>query len=216
MSWRWSPSLTQVWSWVTGQKLKHKQTEVQKNSQYVFVRVNQISQEGWECQTSLNFFLFFSYQTPKYNQECHFSECLFEIMRTTNCFLQRMQPPLPLSCNALTAGQADSSLNASSDANYFCCHWDGRSSRVFWSNDRPSLLHSAAMRKLWRTASVLGPAFGALLWSKKQAADSDPASDYELKLVQVLFRHGARTPLKSIPDVMEVRPFLSDWTVCAL
>lgn len=61
------------------------------------------------------------------------------------------------------------------------------------------------MRKLWRTASVLGPAFGALLWSKKQAADSDPASDYELKLVQVLFRHGARTPLKSIPDVMEAQ-----------
>lgn len=66
------------------------------------------------------------------------------------------------------------------------------------------------MRKLCRTAGVLGMAFGTLLWSKKQTADSDTASDYELKLVQVLFRHGARTPLKSIPDVMEVRPFLSD------
>lgn len=31
------------------------------------------------------------------------------------------------------------------------------------------------------------------------------SSPYELKLVQVLFRHGARTPLKSIPDVLEVR-----------
>lgn len=80
----------------------------------------------------------------------------------------------------------------------------------FWSNGRPSFLRSAAMRKLWRTASILGPAFAALLWSKKQTAASAPSSDYELKLVQVLFRHGARTPLKSIPDVMEVRPFLSD------
>lgn len=73
-----------------------------------------------------------------------------------------------------------------------------------------SFIHSTAMRKLWRTASVLGPAMGALLWSKQQTAPSDPSSDYELKLVQVLFRHGARTPLKSIPDVMEVRAFPSD------
>ncbi|XP_054471466.1 lysophosphatidic acid phosphatase type 6 isoform X2 [Anoplopoma fimbria] len=74
------------------------------------------------------------------------------------------------------------------------------------------------MRNLWTKAGVLGSmsvAFGSMLWSQKQA-DSDqvassctsaytnPSSPYELKLVQVLFRHGARTPLKSIPDVMEV------------
>lgn len=65
------------------------------------------------------------------------------------------------------------------------------------------------MRNIWRTAKVLGPALGALLWSKKHTADSNPSSDYELKLVQVLFRHGARTPLKSIPGVMEVWPSFS-------
>uniref|UniRef100_A0A8C4S2X0 Acid phosphatase n=1 Tax=Erpetoichthys calabaricus TaxID=27687 RepID=A0A8C4S2X0_ERPCA len=30
-------------------------------------------------------------------------------------------------------------------------------------------------------------------------------SEYELKLVQVLFRHGARTPLKSLPGTLQVR-----------
>lgn len=45
-------------------------------------------------------------------------------------------------------------------------------------------------------------AFGSVLWSKTGA---DHTSPYDLKLVQVLFRHGARTPLKSIPDVMEVK-----------
>lgn len=49
-------------------------------------------------------------------------------------------------------------------------------------------------------------AFGSVLWSTKTAAD--PSPPYDLKLVQVLFRHGARTPLKSIPDVMEVKPLL--------
>lgn len=64
----------------------------------------------------------------------------------------------------------------------------------------------------------MGPAFAALLWSKKQTADPAASSDYELKLVQVLFRHGARTPLKSIPDVMEVRPspFRSNRLLCAV
>lgn len=71
-------------------------------------------------------------------------------------------------------------------------------------------LDSAAMRKFWRTVNVVGPTLAALLWSNKQTANSTLSSDYELKLVQVLFRHGARTPLKSIPDVMEVRPSLSD------
>ncbi|XP_068185473.1 lysophosphatidic acid phosphatase type 6 [Antennarius striatus] len=57
---------------------------------------------------------------------------------------------------------------------------------------------------------------GSLLWSQKKmesdqlasscaSDDTNPSSPYELKLVQVLFRHGARTPLKSIPDVMEVQ-----------
>uniref|UniRef100_A0A671W9Y0 Acid phosphatase 6, lysophosphatidic n=1 Tax=Sparus aurata TaxID=8175 RepID=A0A671W9Y0_SPAAU len=53
------------------------------------------------------------------------------------------------------------------------------------------------MRSLWTKAGVVGSvsmAFGSM-W----------CSPYELKLVQVLFRHGARTPLKSIPDVMEVQ-----------
>lgn len=75
------------------------------------------------------------------------------------------------------------------------------------------------MRSLWTKAGVLGSvsmAFGSVLWSQKKtesdqvasnctSADTNHASPYELKLVQVLFRHGARTPLKSIPDVMEVK-----------
>ncbi|XP_034741371.1 lysophosphatidic acid phosphatase type 6 [Etheostoma cragini] len=75
------------------------------------------------------------------------------------------------------------------------------------------------MRNLWTKAGVLGSvsvAFGSLLWSQKKtepdqdgsscsSADPKPSSQYELKLVQVLFRHGARTPLKSIPDVMEAQ-----------
>lgn len=78
------------------------------------------------------------------------------------------------------------------------------------------------MRNLWTKASVVGSvsvsmAFGSMLWSERKpepvqtdtystpAGDTCPASPYELKLVQVLFRHGARTPLKSIPDVMEAQ-----------
>lgn len=70
--------------------------------------------------------------------------------------------------------------------------------------------------------SVLGSvsvAFGSMMWSQKTesdqvassctSSDADASSPYELKLVQVLFRHGARTPLKSIPDVMEVKRFLA-------
>lgn len=63
--------------------------------------------------------------------------------------------------------------------------------------------------------AVLG---SSVFWAQQKNAEpvqanldlnSTPASDqsssqYELKLVQVLFRHGARTPLKSIPDVLEV------------
>ncbi|KAM7380430.1 hypothetical protein PAMP_003725 [Pampus punctatissimus] len=64
-------------------------------------------------------------------------------------------------------------------------------------------------RNLWTKAGVFGSmsmAFGSLLWSqKKTESDQVHPSPYELKLVQVLFRHGARTPLKSIPDVMEVQ-----------
>ncbi|XP_074550447.1 lysophosphatidic acid phosphatase type 6 [Halichoeres trimaculatus] len=73
------------------------------------------------------------------------------------------------------------------------------------------------MRYLWPRVCILGSAtFGSLLWSQKKTesdqsassrscADTDPSSAYELKLVQVLFRHGARTPLKSIPDVIEAQ-----------
>lgn len=74
------------------------------------------------------------------------------------------------------------------------------------------------MRKLWTKAGIISSvsaAFGSLLWSQKSndskqshpdsTPDIDPNSPYELKLVQVLFRHGARTPLKSIPNVMEVQ-----------
>ncbi|XP_046903600.1 lysophosphatidic acid phosphatase type 6 [Hypomesus transpacificus] len=78
------------------------------------------------------------------------------------------------------------------------------------------------MRNLWTKARVVGSvsvsmAFGSMLWSQKKPEpvhtdiSSTPAegmitaSAYELKLVQVLFRHGARTPLKSIPDVMEAQ-----------
>lgn len=66
------------------------------------------------------------------------------------------------------------------------------------------------------TTVVLG---SAVFWAQQKNTEpvhanldltSTPSSDqsssqYELKLVQVLFRHGARTPLKSIPDVLEVR-----------
>lgn len=75
------------------------------------------------------------------------------------------------------------------------------------------------MRKLWGKAGLFGSvsiAFGSLLWSQQKTnpdhvdshitpADTNSTSPYELKLVQVLFRHGARTPLKSIPDVMEAQ-----------
>ncbi|CAG5865685.1 unnamed protein product [Menidia menidia] len=76
------------------------------------------------------------------------------------------------------------------------------------------------MRKLLGKAGLLGSvsaAFGSILWSQQKTesdvvtSDGDPAdsnppsSSYELKLVQVLFRHGARTPLKTIPDVIEAQ-----------
>lgn len=82
-----------------------------------------------------------------------------------------------------------------------------------------SFVHSTAMRGLWGGAAALGSvsvAFGSMLWSQQKTkpekaatgsnrADTSADSPYELKLVQILFRHGARTPLKSIPDVMEVK-----------
>ncbi|XP_053483622.1 lysophosphatidic acid phosphatase type 6 [Ictalurus furcatus] len=66
------------------------------------------------------------------------------------------------------------------------------------------------------TTAVLG---SAVFWAQQKNTEpvqehldltNTPSSDqsssqYELKLVQVLFRHGARTPLKSIPDVLEAR-----------
>lgn len=69
------------------------------------------------------------------------------------------------------------------------------------------VVDSTAMRPFWTRVGIIGPismAFGSVLWSTKTGADH--TSPYDLKLVQVLFRHGARTPLKSIPDVMEVKP----------
>lgn len=70
-----------------------------------------------------------------------------------------------------------------------------------------SVVHRRAMRTFWTRIGIIGPisvAFGSVLWSTNTEADH--SSPYDLKLVQVLFRHGARTPLKSIPDVMEVEP----------
>lgn len=76
------------------------------------------------------------------------------------------------------------------------------------------------MRVLLKTAGLFGSvsvAFGSVLWSQKKTqpdAPNSPSADlkaghpYELKLVQVVFRHGARTPLKPIPDVMEVKKML--------
>lgn len=63
------------------------------------------------------------------------------------------------------------------------------------------------------TTAILG---SAVFWAQRKNTEPEQAnldltpsskqssSQYELKLVQVLFRHGARTPLKSIPDVLEV------------
>ncbi|XP_061698536.1 lysophosphatidic acid phosphatase type 6 [Syngnathoides biaculeatus] len=65
------------------------------------------------------------------------------------------------------------------------------------------------MRKLWTKVGVFGSvtiAFGSVWWWRQRSADGgSKASPYELKLVQVLFRHGARTPLKSIPDVLQAQ-----------
>ncbi|KAK2839892.1 hypothetical protein Q5P01_013632 [Channa striata] len=73
------------------------------------------------------------------------------------------------------------------------------------------------MRTFWTKASVLGSVsagFGSMWWWKSESdqvttnstsANTNSSSLYELKLVQVLFRHGARTPLKTIPDVMQVQ-----------
>lgn len=75
------------------------------------------------------------------------------------------------------------------------------------------VVDSTAMRMFWSRLAIVGPisaAFGSVLWSTKTGADD--SSSYDLKLVQVLFRHGARTPLKSIPDVMEVKPHLVYFT----
>lgn len=79
---------------------------------------------------------------------------------------------------------------------------------------------SSTMRNLLTKAGLFGSvsvAFGSMWWSQQKtesdptaskaspnSADTSSASLYELRLVQVLFRHGARTPLKSMPDVIEV------------
>ncbi|XP_062390687.1 lysophosphatidic acid phosphatase type 6 [Sardina pilchardus] len=69
------------------------------------------------------------------------------------------------------------------------------------------------MRTAWTRVVGLGSvALGSLFWSQNKSeatsesqAKNVDSSQLELKLVQVLFRHGARTPLKSIPDVLEVQ-----------
>ncbi|KAA0715693.1 Lysophosphatidic acid phosphatase type 6 [Triplophysa tibetana] len=56
---------------------------------------------------------------------------------------------------------------------------------------------------MWARVGLLGSvALGSMVWSQKNKTEVSP---YELKLIQVLFRHGARTPLKSIPDVLEAQ-----------
>ncbi|XP_053733275.1 lysophosphatidic acid phosphatase type 6 [Synchiropus splendidus] len=73
------------------------------------------------------------------------------------------------------------------------------------------------MRKLWTGAGLLGSVSVGLcsvLWTQRKpggCSSTEPHAAYELKLVQVLFRHGARTPLKSIPDVLEAQ-----WTPALL
>lgn len=60
---------------------------------------------------------------------------------------------------------------------------------------------------MWARVGLMGSvALGSMFWSQKKNTETSP---YELKLIQVLFRHGARTPLKSIPDVLEVRELTS-------
>lgn len=60
---------------------------------------------------------------------------------------------------------------------------------------------------MWARVSLMGSvALGSTFWFQKNKVETSP---YELKLIQVLFRHGARTPLKSIPDVLEVRKLIS-------
>ncbi|XP_063070027.1 lysophosphatidic acid phosphatase type 6 [Engraulis encrasicolus] len=60
---------------------------------------------------------------------------------------------------------------------------------------------------LARVVGLGSVAVGSLFcWSQtKSSAACEDSPQLELKLVQVLFRHGARTPLKSIPDVLEVQ-----------
>ncbi|NP_001103850.1 lysophosphatidic acid phosphatase type 6 [Danio rerio] len=56
---------------------------------------------------------------------------------------------------------------------------------------------------MWARVGLVGSvALGSVFWFQKNKTEASP---YELKLIQVLFRHGARTPLKSIPDVLEAQ-----------
>lgn len=67
-----------------------------------------------------------------------------------------------------------------------------------------SSVHVSFRCIMWARVGLMGSvALGSMFWSQKNKTETSP---YELKLIQVLFRHGARTPLKSIPDVLEVRP----------
>lgn len=66
-----------------------------------------------------------------------------------------------------------------------------------------SSVHVSFRCIMWARVGLMGSvALGSMFWSQKNKTETSP---YELKLIQVLFRHGARTPLKSIPDVLEVR-----------
>ncbi|XP_018429160.1 PREDICTED: lysophosphatidic acid phosphatase type 6 [Nanorana parkeri] len=65
---------------------------------------------------------------------------------------------------------------------------------------------------VWARAGLFGSAVYCLQRKRSALAEvksditqlSDMGSDYELKLVQVVFRHGARTPLKPIPHSEQV------------
>ncbi|KAL2081398.1 hypothetical protein ACEWY4_023251 [Coilia grayii] len=63
---------------------------------------------------------------------------------------------------------------------------------------------------LARVIGLGSVALGSLFWPQTKssaATECQPKTEdqLELKLVQVLFRHGARTPLKSIPDILEAQ-----------
>ncbi|XP_054830966.1 lysophosphatidic acid phosphatase type 6 isoform X3 [Eublepharis macularius] len=57
---------------------------------------------------------------------------------------------------------------------------------------------------LWTRAGVLGALACCVHGRRRALAEASRKDQPELKLVLVLFRHGARTPLRAIPDVEQV------------